>query len=208
LEASSESGGIFEVEKGLVDAEDKLKGLAVVVLDVEVENGFEEEELPAGFTPNKLSPIFAEVTIFICDCEDAGLDSASPVVFRRSLAEDSEIRAPRSTRTLPSLRLHDFRRQVSTYSRLSCPGKWPGKSPFNCNNKTIRSLHTLHFARVAEGGLVGSSHAYFSYFKSAMILTSIVKSFPKHFRIIGRFFNHTGRPPRWLIVSSEGSLAA
>ena len=124
MAASSESGGSFEVEKGLIeDAEVELKGLAVVVLDVEAENGFEEEELPAGFTPNKLSPIFVEVTAFICDCEDAGFDSASPVAFRRSLAGNSEIRTPRSTRTLPSLRLHVFRRQVNTYSRLSCPGK-------------------------------------------------------------------------------------
>lgn len=122
MAASSESEGRFEVEKGLVeDAEVEAKGLAVVRLDVEVENGFEAEELPAGFTPNKLSPIFAEATTFICDCEDAGFDSASPVAFRWFLAEDSEIRTPRSTRTLPSLRLHVFRRQVSTYSRLSCP---------------------------------------------------------------------------------------
>jgi hypothetical protein len=174
LEASSESGGRFEAEKGLIeDAEAELKGLAVVVLDV-VENGFEEDELPAGFTPNKLSPIFVEVTTFICDCDDAGFDSASPVVFRRSLAEDSEIRTPRNTRTLPSLRLHAFRRQVSTYSRLSCPGKLSGKSPFNCNNKTIRSLHTLHFARVAEGGVVGFSHVCLSHSQSAIILTFIV----------------------------------
>lgn len=124
MEASSESGGRFVVEKGLVeDAEVKLNGLVVVVLGGEVENGFEEEELLTCFTPNMLSPIFVEVTVFICDCEDADLDFASPVVFRRSLAGDSEIRTPRSTRTLPSLRLHVFRRQVSTYSRLSCPGK-------------------------------------------------------------------------------------
>jgi hypothetical protein len=124
LEASSEGGGRFEVEKGLTeDAEVELKGLVVVMLYVDVENGFDEEELPAGFTPNKFSPMFVEEEVFTCDCEDAGLDSASPVVFRLSLAEDSEIRTPRSIRTLPSLRLHVFRRQVSTYSRLSCPGK-------------------------------------------------------------------------------------
>jgi hypothetical protein len=67
LAASSESEGGCEVEKGLVeDAENELNGLAVAVLNIEVENGFEEEELPAGFTPNRLSPIFFEVTAFCC----------------------------------------------------------------------------------------------------------------------------------------------
>lgn len=161
MAASSESEGSFEVEKGLIDkAEDELEGLAVVVLDVEVENGFDEEELAAGFTPNKLSPMFVEVKTFGCNCKGVGIESTSPVAFRRSLAEDSETRMPRSTRTLPSLRLHVFRRHVSTYNRLSCPGKLSGRSPFNCSSKTIRSLHTWHFASDAEGGTAGSSHDY------------------------------------------------
>ncbi len=58
LAAISERWGRLEVEKGLVEVGNVLKALAVVVLDVEVENGFVEEELPPGFTPNKVSPIF------------------------------------------------------------------------------------------------------------------------------------------------------
>lgn len=131
----------------------------VEVLVGETENGFEEDEVPIGLTPNKLSPIFVEVIDIICDNE-AGFDSPLLVVFRQSLAKASEIRTPLNARTLPSLRLHVFRRHASTYRRLSCPGNISGKFPFNCRSKTIRSLQTLHFTRAAEGGIAGSNQVY------------------------------------------------
>jgi hypothetical protein len=150
----------LEVVKGLLeDVEEVLKGLVDAVIDVEVENGFEEDEVPVGLTPNKPSPIFVEVMEFTCDRE-AGFDSPSSLRFRRSLTEASEILTPLKARTLPSLRLHVFRRQVNTYSRLSCPGKTSGKSPFSWRSKTIRSLHTLHLTRAADGGRAGSSQVY------------------------------------------------
>lgn len=140
------------------NAGDELNEPVIVLLDVDVENGFvNPDELPVGLTPNKLSPILVEVMAFICVCEDAGFDSIPPLAFRRSLANGSEIRTPRNVRILPSLRLHVFRLQVSTYNRLSCPGNFSGKSPFSCRSKTIRSLHTPHLARAADGGMAGSS---------------------------------------------------
>ena len=141
-------------------AEGVEKGFVEVESDVDVENGFADDELAEGFTPNKLSPIFVEAVVLFCVLDAFVLGSGSFFSFRPSFAEISEILTPRSARMLPSLRLHVFRRQVSTYNRLSGPGNCSGRSPFNCNSRTIRSLHTLHRARVADGGMVGSSQVF------------------------------------------------
>jgi hypothetical protein len=121
-----------------------------------VENGFAEVEVEDGFVPNNVSPKFisdVEIGVSPSNC-----DLAFP--FRLSFAATSVTLMPLRAFTLPSLRLHVFRRHVITYKRLSCPEKNSGRSPFNCRSKTMKSSHTLHFANVAEGGVVGSSQVW------------------------------------------------
>lgn len=117
------------------------------------EKGFAEVELEECFVPNRVCPKFTAVLTLGASPFDAAL-LFSP---RLSSSATLVILTPRSTLTLPCFRLHVFRRHVNTYKRLSWPGKNPGRSPFNCSSKTMRSLHTLHFANAAGGGVVGSS---------------------------------------------------
>jgi len=121
-----------------------------------VENGFAEAGFDEGLAPNNCSPML------ITGFGTAASSFLMSVVFPSLLfgGAISEIRTPRNTFTLPSFRLQVFRRQVKTYNLLSCPGKTAGRSPFNCKSRTMRSLHTLHFARVAEGGAKGSSQVF------------------------------------------------
>lgn len=104
--ASSENGDTLEVENGFE--------LAAFEPEEEVEKGFEEEELDAGFTPNKLSPRAVEVIGLLCDVAVSILDSEFPLSFRLSLPEVSEILIPLIALMLPSFRLQVFRRHVST----------------------------------------------------------------------------------------------
>jgi len=147
-----EMGGLGVVS-GAFCVERDGKGL----LAEEVEKGFEKgfaEALFAGFTPNKLSPKpFCTWT----GCFKASLNSVFDCSFV-SFTGTSVALTPRMERTLPSLRRQVLRLHENTYSRLSCPGKNSGRSPLSCRSKTIGSLHTLHFASAAEGGLEGSSH--------------------------------------------------
>ena len=131
--------------------ENEFNGAAASELVVK---GLAEVELEEGFVPKIISPKFAAG--FGTGTSD--FVSALALSFRLSFGATSVILVPRNALTLPSLRLHVFRRHANTYRRLSCPGKDSGRSPFNCRSKTMRSLHILHFANAAEGGLEGSSH--------------------------------------------------
>ena len=128
----------------------------------EVENGFDEVLLDSevdfeeGFAPNRVSPILTAGFVG----SRLAVESTWLLSFLFPLAATSAILIPRSTLMLPSLRLHVFRRHAKTYRRLSWPGKTSGRSPLSCNSKTIRSLHTLHFARAADGGFDGASQTY------------------------------------------------
>lgn len=121
--------------------------VVVVVLEF-VEKGLSEVEVEDGAVPNRDSPRF----VGILDVGVSPLNPSLPYSFRLALDATSVILLLRSALTLPSLRLHVLRRHAKTYKRLSCPGKNSGRSPFNCRSKTIRSLHDLHFAKVADGG--------------------------------------------------------
>lgn len=139
----------------LEDAEDDVANGFEDPLEEFVENGFAElvvELFENGFPPNNATPRSTAGFVY---CASA-LGSAGFVSF--FLFAASDILTPRRTLTLPSLRRHVFLLHVRTYSRLSWPGKCSGRSPFNCRSSTIKSLQTLHFARAAEGGVVGSSH--------------------------------------------------
>ena len=154
--ASSEVGSPAAAKGFLcVVEEDVEKGFEVIEPDPLVENGFAEETFDEGFAPNNVSPILTGGV--------AGLESAfgSALVFSFFFSfATSEILIPRNARTLPSFRLHVFRRHDNKYSRLSWLGKNSGRSPFSWRRRTMRSLHTLHFARVADGGAKGSSHSW------------------------------------------------
>jgi len=79
------------------------------------EKGFADDERICGFVPKRDSPrlvVGFKGIVF-------SLSLASLSFF--SLVTTSVIRTPRSTRTLPSFRLHVFRRHVKMYSRLSWP---------------------------------------------------------------------------------------
>lgn len=125
LAASSEVGrpaaakGLFGVDGEVVENgfED--------VYDAIGENGFAEEEGEDddGLAPKSVSPIL--IVGF------AGCVSALGSILFSLLFETSEIRIPRNALTLPSLRLHVFLRHDRTYKRLSCPGKYSGRSPFS-----------------------------------------------------------------------------
>ena len=139
--------------KGLLGFEEEVeKGFDAIELDLLVENGFPEEDLVEGLVPKRLSPIlrggFAG-----CNSVVAFVSVFLPLSFGATVGTLT----PRNTRTLPSFRLQVFRRHVRIYSRRSWPSN-SGSSPFNCSSRTIRSLHTLHLARAAEGGENGSSH--------------------------------------------------
>ena len=74
-----------------------------------------------------------------------------------SLGAISVARSPRNTRTLPSFRLQVLRLHDKMYSQRSWPGN-SGTSPFSWRRRTSMSLHTLHFASVADGGDIESIH--------------------------------------------------
>jgi len=112
--AGSESGGGCKPENGFLGGCEFEKGLVVVALDVVDENGFEDVELVIGFTPNKLLPIFVTAVRFDCDSDAADFELASSLCFCLLSIGEADILTPRSALTLPSLRLHVFRRQVST----------------------------------------------------------------------------------------------
>lgn len=154
LAASSEVGGPVAAKR-LLGAEDEVaeNGFDAINPAPLVEKGFADEEEDKGFAPNRASPM---LTAGFAGCFSA---LGSIFVFSFLSFAISEILTPRNALTLPSLRLHIFRRHDSTYSRLSCPGKNSGRSPFSWSRRTMRSLHTLHFARVAEGVMEGSSHS-------------------------------------------------
>lgn len=96
---------------------------------------------------------------------------------------------------LPSLRRQDFALHANMYSRRSWPGKRSGRSPFNCSNKVIMLLQTLHLASWALGRPSGSSHVY-----------GVVSSLGV--ALIFRVAALTGRPPILLNKSSVGSVEA
>lgn len=139
-------------------------GFGGVDVEEDVENGFELAPPPIengfafvlelGLAPNNASPILT-----------AGFEAATSgfavlfSLFSFGVAT-SVILVPRNTLTLPSLRLHVLRRHVNTYNLLSCPGKCSGRSPLSWRRRTMRSLQTLHFARAADGGVVGLSHVW------------------------------------------------
>lgn len=153
--AASFEVGLTAAAKGLlgVEDEDVEKGFEDAEFDALVEKGFAEEVVEDGLAPNKVSPI---LTAGFAGCFSA---LGSVFVFSFLSLKTSEIRTPRNALTLPSLRLHVFRRHDNTYKRLSCPGKYSGRSPFSWRSRTMRSLHTLHLASAADGGVDGSSHS-------------------------------------------------
>ena len=152
IAASSEVGRLDFTKGFATDVEEVEKGFEVG-FEVPEEKGFAVEELLDGFAPKSDSPnLTSGFGGWVRGFVSVGFDFFS-------LATNSDILTPRKTLTLPSLRLHVFRRQLSTYSRLSWPGK-SGRSPFNCRSKTIRSLQTLHFARATDGGEDGSTHVW------------------------------------------------
>ncbi len=88
------------------------KGFEFVELEMLVENGLVEVEVDNETPPNKAWPRAAlEIT---GDCSISLVFVSFPLIFEG----ESEIITPRKARTLPSLRLHVFRRHVNTYSRL------------------------------------------------------------------------------------------
>lgn len=157
FDASSETGRPAAA-KGLftADEEEVENGFNGAVVFEVVEKGLSEVDLEDGAVQNRASPRF----VAGLDIEDSPLDPNLACSFRLSFAAISVILTPRSAFTLPSLRLHVLRRHARTYKRLSCPGKNSGRSPFNCRSKTVISLHTLHLAKAAEGGQVGSSQVW------------------------------------------------
>lgn len=151
------------------------------------------DEVDEGFTPKRDSPKSF-------DCFGGCIPAISlGVVALLCLLATSVILTPRRTLTLPSFRLHVFRRQVSTYSRLSWPGK-SGSSPFNCSNTIIRSLQTLHFASAADGGEFGSIQV--------LHINQLLSQRAYNVDLGDLNFEHTGRPPSWLISSSFDSAEA
>ncbi len=129
-----------DVENGLFEV---LDANVLTEVDVELEN----ELSPNNFSPRLMKGVEACASALVAtDFQSLPVKTAC------------EILTPRRALTLPSLRRQIFLLHASTYSRLSCPGRCSGRSPFNCRSNTIRSLQTLHFASVAEGGVVGSSH--------------------------------------------------
>ena len=153
--AATKEEGRRAAAKGLLGVEeaDEENGFEDPELEELVENGLAEEEADDDFAPNRVSP---KLVVGFAACFSA-LSSVFEVSF---LSFATVILTPRKALTLPSFRLHVFRRHDSTYNRLSCPGKNSGRSPFSWRRRTMRSLHTLHFARVADGGVDGSSHSY------------------------------------------------
>lgn len=108
-------------------------------------------ELELLLTPNSDSPIL-----------DCGLGSSLTSFFCSTLTLDLAdaplaIRTPLIPRTLPSLRLHVFLRQLQMYSRRSCPGNWSGRSPFSSRRRVSKPLQTLHFASAPDGAVLSSS---------------------------------------------------
>ncbi len=117
-----------------------------------VEKGFVAAlVLGVGFVPKRSLPMFRRVGSVAGSSR-----SVKSLPFSLGLAFSSSAltRTPRNPRTLPCFRWHVLRRQVKMYSRLSCPGKCSGKSPFSCSSKLMRSLQTLHFANSRGGGVV------------------------------------------------------
>lgn len=156
--AASSDSGRPAAAKGLftADEEDAENGFNASVVFEGVEKGLSEVELEDGAVPNKVSPKF----VAGLDFADSLLDPNVASSFRLSFAATSVVLMPRSARTLPSFRLQVLRRHARTYKRLSCPGKNSGRSPFNCRSRTVRSLHTLHLAKAADGGQVDSSQVW------------------------------------------------
>jgi len=159
---------------GGLEAREVVGGRGVVVVEnglglveVEVENGFEWalEEVENGFVsllvvgvvllPNRLSPMLGCMVLVLCS---SPLLVLLPLPLGLDLSPTLLTRTPRKALTLPSLRRQVLLLQLNRYSRLSCPGKCSGKSPLSWSNNVIRSLQTLHFARVAGGGFEESSH--------------------------------------------------
>ena len=156
LVIASEEGELAAA-KGLlgVDEDEVEKGFEAIGPDPPMENGFAEDELDEGFAPNRVSPIL----ITGLEGNASAFDSAFMLSFFLSFAT-SDILIPRNARTLPSFRLHVFRLHDNTYNRLPWPGKNSGRSPLSWRRRTMRSLHTLHFASEADGGVERSSHSW------------------------------------------------
>ena len=127
---------------------------------MELENGFVEDVPGIDVAPKRISPISPGASGFVCNWNGICFDSTSPFFPPLSLAEVSNTVTALSARTLPSFRLHVFRRHINTYSRLPCLGKISGRLPFNCKSSTMMSLHTLQRASAADGGMDESNHVY------------------------------------------------
>ena len=59
---------------------------------------------------------------------------------------------------VPSFLLQALLLQLNMYSFRSWPGNFSGRSPFNCSNRVIILLQTLHLASSAEGASVSGGH--------------------------------------------------
>ena len=139
--AANGFGEEFEVENGL-------NGAFPAGAD---ENGF-TGVAPGDLTPNNDSPM--RLCGFGSSCLGAGF--AAGWVF--GLLAPFAILTPLIPRMLPSFLRHVFLRQVKIYSRLSWPGNWLGRSPFNSSINVSKSLQTLHFASAPDGAVFSSSH--------------------------------------------------
>lgn len=83
-------------------------GFEGIEFDVLVEKGFPEDVWDEGLAPNRVSPMLTEGL-------DGGTWGGASMGLRfLSSVATSEILTPRSTLTLPSIRLHAFRRQLNT----------------------------------------------------------------------------------------------
>lgn len=115
-------------------AEGAEKGFEELEADAVVEKGFlGAATLPAGFTPNRLSPNCVDRGVLFGATCGSGFTSASAGLLPAVLNDLTPLMA----RILPSFRRHVFLRHVKTYNRLSWPGKCSGRSPFSCKSSTM-----------------------------------------------------------------------